>query len=85
MPTFQDVTPKYIGDKQYLRPYGCLRLGIKVGTLSFFINRQKVQVKGKYENEEWLSTTWHNAYHGTRPEYVTCILKNGFKKSVKGK
>uniref|UniRef100_A0A914BWH6 PARP catalytic domain-containing protein n=1 Tax=Acrobeloides nanus TaxID=290746 RepID=A0A914BWH6_9BILA len=66
----KDVTPKYIGNKQYLRPYGCLRLGIKV--------------KGKYENEEWLSTTWHNAYHGTRPEYVTCILENGFKKSVKG-
>lgn len=64
---------KYMrGGREYLRPYGWYRFGLKI--------------RGKYDNgdDKWLGDNnsegeWVNAYHGTKIRNVNSILKVGLR------
>ena len=79
----KDIGEKYYrGKMDYLRPYGWKRIGLNV--------------KDKYENNDWLGGTngnsrkqstdkeWAVSYHGTAKEFVNPIVDEGYK-LVKGK
>lgn len=57
----------YKGGYEYKRPCGWIKYGLNV--------------KGKYENDEWLGgkNEWAVSYHGTNVKNIESIIKNGFK------